>query len=967
MSNFHFLIVIKDSKNSSTIYKQIESWGFTKPKILHSLDEILKISLDYDVIFMDINFKKEFEDIYLNQDSITNFPIIYLKDGDKSIKLDKKSYKEPYTYLYVPFNFDEFRSALEIAIYKKKLSDDTKKDEKFSKDVLNAFTDSLFILDINGNLLDVNESTAERLNTKREDMIGVHFKKFIPHELAKSRWKYIKNAIDTGKFIEFEDERNGIYFQHNIYPLTINGKVDRVVINSHDITEQKNNENELIKINSYNRTLIEASIDPFATTDLNGKVTDVNNALTRVFGYTKDQVLGKDIINYFKDTNEALNGFQKVLDEGYVENYPLEILRKDGKSIPVIINASMYYDKKTETTGIFAAARDITEIKRFETELNKSKKRINAILDGSPIAQFAIDKDHKILFWNKALENMTGYKADDMIGTKNHCQAFYDKERPCMVDLLIEGYEDQLYKWYLGKYNESKLIKNAYEASEFFSSLGENGKWLYFTAAIINDDNGEIIAAVETLEDITQRKITDKALKQANLYNRSLIEANLDPLVTIGPDGKITDINGAVETVTGYSRDQVIGTDFSDYFTDRKEAKRVYKKVYAKGYVKDYPLKIRHKNGHITSVVYNATLYYDEDGDVSGVFAAARDITQIIETEKALKQSEEKFRTIIETAQEGIWTLDAQSETTYVNEAMGKMIGYTVEEMMGKSLYDFMDDEGKIDAHEKMERRKEGIKEKHDFRFKHKNGSDLWTIISTNPILDSNNKFIGALGMLTDITKRKEMEEELKSSLKEKDMLLKEIHHRVKNNLMVISSLLNLQSNYIKDKDDLDMFKESQTRAKSMALIHEKLYKSDDLKSIDFADYMKEIINELINTYKRDPNIIKLNLDLENIILDINTSIPLGLIVNELVSNSLKYAFPDNREGEINVSLKLKDGKYILIIGDNGVGIPRSTDFRNTASLGLQLVNNLTDQINGKIELDRSHGTEFKITFKEIF
>ena len=268
-----------------------------------------------------------------------------------------------------------------------------------------------------------------------------------------------------------------------------------------------------------------------------------------------------------------------------------------------------------------------------------------------------------------------------------------------------------------------------------------------------------------------------------------------------------------------------------------------------------------------------------------------------------------------------------------------------------------MNDEDKYYMKKKIERRKKGIGERYDFKFIHKKGSSVWTIISAKPLYN-NNKFIGSLGMLTDITQRKEMEEELKKSLNEKEMLLKEIHHRVKNNLMVISSLLNLQSTYIKNQEDFDMFRESQNRAKSMALIHELLYKSDDLKSIDFGDYMDTLVKDLFNTYIDDPHRLKLNLDLQNINLDINTSIPLGLIVNELISNSMKHAFPDRQEGEINIGLKAEKGEYILIVGDNGVGISDDIDFRNSDSLGLQLINSLTQQIDGEIELNKKHGTK---------
>ena len=213
----------------------------------------------------------------------------------------------------------------------------------------------------------------------------------------------------------------------------------------------------------------------------------------------------------------------------------------------------------------------------------------------------------------------------------------------------------------------------------------------------------------------------------------------------------------------------------------------------------------------------------------------------------------------------------------------------------------------------------------------------------------------------------KRAEEQIGESLKEKEMLLKEIHHRVKNNLAVISSLLSLQSNYIKDKDDLELFRESQTRAKSMALIHERLYQSEDLKRIDFSDYIKTLSSDLFMTYAGDPDRIKLNMDLEHVLVDINSAIPLGLILNELISNSMKYAFPNGENGDINIKLESKEGEFILIVGDTGVGLPEGLDFKNTGSLGLQLVTSLTDQIDGNIELDQSKGTQFTIKFKESY
>ncbi|MFQ5713816.1 MAG: ammonium transporter [Candidatus Scalinduaceae bacterium] len=206
------------------------------------------------------------------------------------------------------------------------------------------------------------------------------------------------------------------------------------------------------------------------------------------------------------------------------------------------------------------------------------------------------------------------------------------------------------------------------------------------------------------------------------------------------------------------------------------------------------------------------------------------------------------------------------------------------------------------------------------------------------------------------------------ASLKEKEVLLREIHHRVKNNMQVISSLIRLQSRNVKDEQQIEMLKESQNRIKAMALIHEKLYRSKDLANIDFNDYIKNLVNDLFLSYKASTGKVTLKMNIETVSFGIDTAIPCGLIINELVSNSLKYAFPEGKDGEIKISLRtLDEGDIELIVSDNGVGIPKDLDFRNTESLGLRLITNLAEtQLQGKVELNRNKGTEFQIKYKEV-
>jgi len=357
-----------------------------------------------------------------------------------------------------------------------------------------------------------------------------------------------------------------------------------------------------------------------------------------------------------------------------------------------------------------------------------------------------------------------------------------------------------------------------------------------FRQGIILNENENLYVAAK--KEIESRKKSEEALKLVNIYNRSLIEVNLDPLVTIGLDGKITDVNSSTEAVTGYSRHELIGTDFSSYFTEHDKAQEGYKKAFQNGSVRNYPLEIQNKNGKSIPVLYNATTYKDESGRVIGVFAAARDINE-------LKKAEDK----------------------------------------------------------------------------------------------------------------------LKSSLNEKELLLKEVHHRVKNNMQIISSLLSLQSKYINDDLTIQVLKESEVRIKAMALVHESIYLSDNLSSIPFQSYVQRLVMDIIIHYSAQWITPKFNI--EDIIFNIETAIPCGLIVTELVTNSIKYAFLED-EGVISVEFTREMDKLKLTVSDNGRGLSEHLLHEKSNSLGLLLVEMLVNQLEGELKIDNRNGTTFTVIFKEL-
>jgi len=347
---------------------------------------------------------------------------------------------------------------------------------------------------------------------------------------------------------------------------------------------------------------------------------------------------------------------------------------------------------------------------------------------------------------------------------------------------------------------------------------------------------------------------------------------------------------------------------------------------------------------------------------------------------EALSVSEEKYRNIVETANEGISIIDAEERITFVNKKIEDMLGYSSEELIGRSMWDFLSNESKAIIRQKLEKGWESVNKSFEIKLIRKDGYPIWMHTNSKSLFDKDGKFIGALNLHTDITKRKEAEEALMNLETSRK---KEIHHRIKNNLQVISSLLDLQAemfkgrNNIRDSEVLNAFAVSIDRVLSIALIHEELYKGENIDVLNFSQYIKELADNLLLTYRLETD-VSLNLDLEeNLFLDMDTAIPLGIIINELVSNSLKYAFPDRDKGEIRIKLHryeigecknngCKGADFVLIVSDDGIGIPENLDIEELDSLGLQLITSLVDQLDGELELKRDNGTEFTIRFSGI-
>lgn len=727
-------------------------------------------------------------------------------------------------------------------------------------------------------------------------------------------------------------------------------------------------------------------------------------------------------------------------------------------------------------------ALEMSEYKlKVREKLEQTQKYLDLITNHMVDSVGQVDAKGVFLYVSPSVKKILGYKPEQMVGKT-------------IFDFIHHEDMEESLKLFEKCVRESKPQK----VRNRFRDINGGYLWIETVGMPLFDSKGNLESAVFSSRNIEDQVKVEEELKSALNYSRNLIEASLDPMVTISENGEIMDVNRASEDAIGLCRKELIGTDFSQYFTDSEKAMRGYQKTLFYGSLKDYSLTIRHVSGRTTDVSFNATVYRSPEGEVEGVFAAARNITKLKNANKALKLSERHFRSLIENALDVILVLNQEGDVTYASPSVHSVFGYKVHEFLGFNIFDFIHPHDAENLSQIFEYKLKNCKSSHDFeiRSQHEDGSwiicqmvaqnllddpavggyvlnirditprkvaerarnDLQEMYSTlikaspdgiiatdlkgnithmsekallmlgweekinfkkeaifdvidpqehelflknmkivseqgalhniehrlynkegsvfvaemNIVLSNDSKGIpkGYIATLRDITYRKKMENQIKSSLKEKEILLKELHHRVKNNMQIISSLIGLQSEQVEDRKTRCMFEDSKNRIKSMAIIHENLYTSD-IGEVDFSQYVLSLVQTLEKSYNPQKKDICVDINVENVVNDIDQSITCGLILNELISNSYKYAFPDEdyietvEKPKIAIKVHSNGANKVIHVQDNGVGIPHDLDFKNTESLGLQIVCTLVAQLGGTIELDNSQGTNFLIEFNE--
>jgi PAS domain S-box-containing protein len=466
--------------------------------------------------------------------------------------------------------------------------------------------------------------------------------------------------------------------------------------------------------------------------------------------------------------------------------------------------------------------------------------------------------------------------------------------------------------------------------------------------------------------EISEREKAEQNLIRIQKYTNSIINSSLDMIVATDKENKITEFNPAAETTFGYNRKDIIGKDIKSLFSDEDEMGEVLENIQKHGsFASEIVNKKRNNSLFITYL--SSSILRDEDGNVVGSMGVSRDITAIKKAEEELKLSEERHRAIYDQAYIGIARIAKIGRFLLVNERLCEMLGYSAEEMYRQTFYDITlpieVEESLIDWDALLSGKVENFSKEQTYL--HKNGDQVSTNVTVSLVRDTNGNPNYYVAVFEEITERKAQESALKESLAEKEILLKEVHHRVKNNMQVITSILNLQSAYITDEAALQMLKESQERIKSMSLVHESLYQSKFLSEVNFSEYVTNICKNLYHSYLRPQGGISLDFDLDDLYLNLDTSIPCGLILNELMSNAMKYAFIGREEGEIKVGMKINQDRLVMTVTDDGVGLPIGFVVEESDSLGLQLVSTLVMQIGGDLSIQKRNPTRFTIDFKE--
>ncbi len=596
-------------------------------------------------------------------------------------------------------------------------------------------------------------------------------------------------------------------------------------------------------------------------------------------------------------------------------------------------------------------------LREAEEALRESEAKYRELVQNANSIILRWNRKGEVTFLNEFGQNFFGYSEEEIVGQHVVGTIVPETEsggrdlRPLMEQICANprGFEHNV--------NENMLRDGS-------------RVWIEWTNKAIFDERSQLVEIFSVGTDITERKRSEQALRDSEQRYRLLADNTLDVIWQTDLDLRFTYVNPAIFQVTGYTPDEWIGTRLTEHCDEENFMKmaQVASEEISKGADSSGPVfesVMLKKNKEPISVEIHGRVILGENGLPIALQGVTRDITDRKKAEDELRESERKYRDLFDGAPVGIFQSTIDGSLLSVNPKFAYMYWYASAEQAAREI------DNAQGTYVEPERRKKLVDlalrtdgfVKAENQHRKKDGSMFWGQLYFRAVRDRDGEVKHLEGFVEDITDRKRAEEQIGKSLEEKEVLLREINHRVKNNLQVISSLLRLQSRQASDESGRHVLQETQNRLHTIALIHETLYQSKSLAHVDVERYIKHLVTDLIQLFGLKSSQIDMKIDIQGLGLGADKAGPLGLIANELVSNCLKYAFPAGRQGIIRISLALESNEFHFMVSDDGVGLREDFDPFSAQTLGLVLVNTLVKQLNGVMSVIRTAGTKFLIRF----
>ncbi|TVQ10513.1 MAG: PAS domain S-box protein [Balneolaceae bacterium] len=766
----------------------------------------------------------------------------------------------------------------------------------------------------------------------------------------------------------------------------------------------RQSESDLLQSREQYRKIYENALEGIVQSTPEGRFISANPALVSILGYDSEQDLirSTDSIDsqLYADEGRRDEIIKMIEKEGEVKNVESRMYRKDGSVIWIEESTLCIRDENGKALYLEGTVQDITQKKEAQIELLKRDDLLRAVADATNRLIVAEDVSDGI---NLALEILgvasvvdrvciyenhedpfSGKKATSIIYEWHNLKAGSLEEKESSQLIIIDSKPEWFSKLATGisvaaaspkevRKKHKLLFNDDIQSQLIVPVILKDRLWGFVTfddcslqRSWTKSESGILQAMAGTIGNFIEKQRVEENLRNSEKQYREVVESIKEVIFQTDEFGNWVFMNSSWTEITGYSREETLGKRFFDFIhpEDRPAFEELYKSLVDSDiWYCEEEIRILVKDGSVRWLEIYARLILDNDGLVNGTTGSLYDITERKLAEEALRESNEKQRALIQASPLAIITVDEKGKVYSSNVAATSLFGWEESEMAGRAL-------PMIHRQSKKEhtRLQEKILSGHgissgELKGVRKDGTQVDISVSMAPIMNANNDVVAFIEIISDITEQKRSEKMIKDSLHEKEVLLKEIHHRVKNNMAIISGLLHLKADLVESEDTRILLHESSNRIRSMAMIHEMLYQNETFASIDFGSYIKSLVETIDDFYNQEQSNVSIEIDSANIYLDINDAVPCGLILNELITNAYKHAFNGKKKGWIKVSFIRKGNEFVLTVKDNGKGLPHQLNLENANSLGMNLITGLTSQLKGTLDFKNGKGATFTLRF----